>query len=61
MATTNRIGEALAELELQEVPNYKRTSEGYDFHRTMLLRRHQGVCGSIKEARGLQSLLSSQQ
>jgi hypothetical protein len=61
MTTTDRIGEALAELELQEAPNYKRTAEGYDFHRTTLSRRHRGVCGSIKEARELQSLLSSQQ
>ena len=34
MVTTDRIGKALAELELQEVPNYKRAAEGYDFHRT---------------------------
>ena len=61
MTTTDRIYEALAELELQEVPNYKRTAEGYDFHRTTLSRRHRGICGSIKEARESQCLLSSQQ
>jgi hypothetical protein len=61
MTTTDRIGEALAELELQEVPNYKRTAEGYDFHRTTLSHRHQGLCGSIKEAREFQNLLLSQQ
>ena len=61
MTTTDRICEALAELELQEVPNYKRTAEGYDFHRTTLSRRHRGICGSIKEARESQCLLSSQQ
>ena len=61
MTTTDQIGEALTELEPQEVPNYKRTVEGYDFHRTTLSRRHRGLCGSIKEAREFRNLLSSQQ
>ena len=61
MMTTDWIGKALAELELQEVLNYKRTAEGYDFYRTTLSRCHWGLCGLIKEAREFQSLLSSQQ
>jgi hypothetical protein len=59
--STNRIWEALAELELQEVPNSKRMVEGYNFHRTTLLRYHRSIYGSIKKARESQCLLLSQQ
>ena len=61
MATTDRIEEALAAVELQEVPNYSEIAEEYGVDRTRLSRRHRGLCTSIQEARELQRLLSTQQ
>ena len=61
MATTDRIEEALAALALQDAPNYKRTAKEYGVCRTVLSRRHKGLCKSIQEAREFQQLLSSQQ
>lgn len=61
MATTDRIEEALAALELQELPNYNRIAEEYGVDRTRLSRRHRGICTSIQEAREFQRLLSTQQ
>jgi hypothetical protein len=61
MATTDRIEEALAALELQELPNYNRIAEEYGVNRTRLSRRHRGICTSIQEAREFQRLLSTQQ
>ena len=61
MATTDRIEEALAALALQESPNYKRTAREYGVTRSVLSRRHRGLCRSIREAREYQCLLSTQQ
>jgi hypothetical protein len=61
MATTDRIEEALAALEFQELPNYNRIAEEYGVDRTRLSRRHRGICTSIQEAREFQRLLSTQQ
>jgi hypothetical protein len=61
MATTDPIEEALADLALQESPNYKRTAKKYGVTRTVLSRRHRGLCRSIHEAREFQRLLSTEQ
>jgi hypothetical protein len=59
MATTDRIEEALAALEFQELPN--RIAEEYGVDGTRLSRHHRGICTSIQEAREFQRLLSTQQ
>jgi hypothetical protein len=57
MATTDRIEEALAAVELQELSNYNKIAEEYGVDRTRLSRRHRGLCTSIQEAREFQRLL----
>jgi hypothetical protein len=61
MATPERIEEALAAVALQKSPNYKRTAKEYGVTRSVLSRRHRGLCRSIQEAREFQRLLSTQQ
>ena len=55
------IDKALADLDLQEYPNYSGTAKKYDVNRTTLSRRHKGVTGpSILRADSV-SLLTHQQ
>jgi Tc5 transposase DNA-binding domain len=61
MATTDPIEAALADLALQESPNYKRTAKKYGVSRTVLSRRHRGLCRSAYKAREFQRLLSTEQ
>ena len=52
---------ALADLALQEAPNYGATAKKYGCDRSTLSRRHRGVTGSKTDARSSKSLLSIQQ
>jgi len=44
----------LAALALQESPNFKRTAKEYGVTRTVLSRRHKGLCRLIQDAREFQ-------
>ncbi len=50
MSHNNRIEVALADLELQEVPNYSMTAKKYGVVRTILMRRFMGKTISNHEA-----------
>ena len=52
---------ALADLALQDSPNYAKTARKFNINRSTLSRRHRGITGSIKEGRQITSILSNQQ
>ena len=52
---------ALANLALQESPNYAETARKFNVNRCTLSRRHRGITTSVKEGRQSRSILSSQQ
>ena len=52
---------ALADLALQDSPNYTATAKKFNVNRSTLSRRHRGVTVSIKEGRQTTSILSNQQ
>ena len=49
MATTDRIEEAITDLDTQEEPNYAATARKYNIDRLTLWRRHKGICRSRQE------------
>ena len=55
------IDAALADLALQDSPNYTETARRFNVNRSTLSRRHRGVTVSIKEGRQTTSILSNQQ
>ena len=52
---------ALADLALQDLPNYTATAKKFNINRSTLLRRYKGVTVLIKEGRQTTSILSNQQ
>ena len=50
MSKADRIAAALADLELQAVPNYKATAKKHGVVRTTLMRRYTGKTVSNQEA-----------
>jgi DNA invertase Pin-like site-specific DNA recombinase len=55
------IDAALADLALQDSPNYAMTARKYNINRSTLSRRHRGITVSIKEGRQTTSILSNQE
>jgi len=52
---------ALADLALQDSPNYTATAKKFNINRTTLSRRHRGITTSVKESKQTTSILSNQQ
>ena len=55
------IAAALADLALQESPNYTATAKKFNINRSTLSRRHRGITVSVKESKQTTSILSNQQ
>ena len=50
---------ALADLALQDLPNYTATTKKFNINRSTLSRRHKGVTVSIKKNRQTTLILSN--
>ncbi len=55
------IAAALADLALQESPNYTATATKFNINRSTLSRRHRGIIAFVKESKQTTSILSNQQ
>ena len=55
------IAAALADLALQESPNYTATAKKFNINRSTLSRRHRDITVSVKESKQTTSILSNQQ
>jgi hypothetical protein len=51
----------LANLALQDSPNYIATAKKFNINRITLSRRHRGITASMKESKQTTSILSNQQ
>ncbi len=52
---------ALADLALQDSPNYTATAKKFNINRSTLSRRHRGKTASVKKSKQTTSILSNQQ
>ena len=55
------IAAALADLALQESPNYTATAKKFNINRSTLSRQHRDIIASVKESKQTTSILSNQQ
>ena len=55
------IAAALADLALQELPNYTATAKKFNINRSTLSRRHRNITVFVKKSKQTTSILSNQQ
>ena len=55
------IAAALADLALQELPNYTATAKKFNINQSTLSRRHRNIIAFVKESKQTTSILSNQQ